>query len=95
MNPWKVVKKTLPGKLVGREKGQNLKPYLLKALAQTLAPADRVEEKSDNLLEDVTPTNSGASLATNAVYSSIYGNNFDNVFKETYKNSDDIQLWTT
>ncbi|EFP05141.1 hypothetical protein CRE_04084 [Caenorhabditis remanei] len=95
LNPWKVVKKTLPGKLVGREKGQNLKPYLLKALAQTLAPADRVEEKSDNSLEDVTPTNSGASLATNAVYSSIYGNNFDNVFKETYKNSDEIQLWTT
>ncbi|ULU07409.1 hypothetical protein L3Y34_018859 [Caenorhabditis briggsae] len=94
LNPWKVVKKTLPVKLVGREKGQNLKPFLLKTLAQTLAPPDRVQPKSDKDIDDVTPTNSGASLATNAVYSSIYGNNFDSVFRESHKNLDDPQLWT-
>lgn len=95
LNPWKVVKKTLPGGLVGREKGQYLKPFLLKTLAQTLAPSEREDAASDKAIENETTTNSGASLATNAVYSSIYGNNFDTVFKESHKNSDDPQLWTS
>uniref|UniRef100_A0A1I7UUF1 Sorting nexin-12 n=1 Tax=Caenorhabditis tropicalis TaxID=1561998 RepID=A0A1I7UUF1_9PELO len=95
LNPWKVVKKTLPGKLVGREKGQNLKPFLLKTLAQTLASPERIEEKSQKELDDTTPTNSGASLATNAVYSSVYGNNFEGICKETNSNSNDLELWTS
>uniref|UniRef100_A0A8R1I0F5 Sorting nexin-14 n=1 Tax=Caenorhabditis japonica TaxID=281687 RepID=A0A8R1I0F5_CAEJA len=74
LNPWKVVKKTLPGKL-GRERGQNLRPYLLKSLAQTLAPPDRVQE----MCEEMTPVNSAPSLATNSIYSSVYGNNFDGI----------------
>ncbi|EGT48158.1 hypothetical protein CAEBREN_24629 [Caenorhabditis brenneri] len=92
LNPWKVVKKTLPGKLVGREKGQSLKPFLLKTLAQTLTPPDRVK-KSEKGVDDVTT--SGASLATNAVYSSIYGNNFDGVNKESHKNINEGELWSS
>lgn len=93
LNPWKVVKKTLPGKLVNREKGQNLKPFLLKTLAQTLVPPDRVKKPSENGLEDATTS---YSLATNAVYSSVYGNNFDGVFKESCRSlgDEDMRLWT-
>lgn len=62
----------MPGKL-GRERGQNLKPFLLKTLAHTLAPPDVV-------VGDVTATaETGSSLATNAIYSSVYGNNFEGI----------------
>lgn len=95
LNPWKVVKKTLPGKLVGREKGQNLKPFLLKMLAHTLAQPERVEQKTPRNLDDVTPADLGASLATNAVYSSVYGNNFGGVYKEYHRSLDEVGLWTS
>ncbi|CAI2329336.1 unnamed protein product [Caenorhabditis sp. 36 PRJEB53466] len=93
LNPWKVVKK-MPGKL-GREKGQNLKPYLLKTLAHTLAPAERVQVAGSETEAD----GERAYLATNAIYSSVYGNNFDGIVDKERASrgahNNGQELWTS
>ncbi|CAB3411273.1 unnamed protein product [Caenorhabditis bovis] len=81
LNPWKVVKK-MPGKL-SREKGQNLRPFLLKSLATILArdPPRSVESAKDpeTTSMDFGSSINNYSLSTNAIYSSVYGNNFEGI----------------
>ncbi|CAI5441672.1 unnamed protein product [Caenorhabditis angaria] len=107
LNPWKVVKK-MPGKL-SREKGQNLKPYLLKTLANTLAPVilpseEKVFDKTFS--SDIQENGSIGSLgltsppintvATNVIYSSVYGNNFGGIIDSEIARNNVIErsIWS-
>ncbi|CAJ0585799.1 unnamed protein product, partial [Mesorhabditis spiculigera] len=77
LNPWRVVKK-MPGKL-SRERGQNLRPFLLNLLASTLSPPSPIiERKKDDDTGSISSLSSDAK-APLSLYSPIFGNNLPNV----------------
>ncbi|CAD6196937.1 unnamed protein product [Caenorhabditis auriculariae] len=96
LNPWKVMKR-MPKKLT-REKGQNLRPFLLKTLANCLAPSSKPLVEPDDAnsvsVESSSVFAPEQTYASNSNYSSVFGNNFSNITNFLMNSKATLVPWT-